>query len=149
MRTIWLNLCLNLAMASKKRTMSDDHKAALAVGRAQSRAVSTYLEAIEANKPKRGRKRTPDSIKARLAKIEAGLADADPLSALNYRQERLDLQAELKALSQSVDLKSIEADFVKAAKGYGQRKGITYSVWREAGVPADVLTKAGIARSAS
>jgi len=136
-------------MASKKRTMSDDHKAALAVGRAQSRAVSTYLEAIEANKPKRGRKRTPDSINAQLAKIEASLADADPLSALNYRQERIDLQAELRAMSESVDLDAIEAEFVKAAKGYGERKGITYAVWREAGVPADVLGKAGISRGAS
>ena len=136
-------------MASKKRTMSDDHKAALAIGRAQSRAVSTYLEAIEANKPKRGRKRTPDSINARLAKIEASLADADPLSALNYRQERIDLQAELRAMSESVDLDAIEAEFVKAAKGYGERKGITYAVWREAGVPADVLGKAGISRGAS
>jgi len=136
-------------MASKKRTMSDDHKAALAVGRAQSRAVSTYLEAIEANKPKRGRKRTADSINARLAKIEASLADADPLSALNYRQERIDLQAELRAMSESVDLDAIEAEFVKAAKGYGERKGITYAVWREAGVPADVLGKAGISRGAS
>ena len=126
--------------------MSDEHKAALAVGRTQSRAVSTYLQAIEANKPKRGRKRTAESIKARLAKIEATLADADPLSALNLRQERLDLQAEVQNMSQATDLKALEAEFVKAAKGYSERRGITYAVWRESGVPADVLTKAGIKR---
>ena len=136
-------------MATKKRTMSDDHKAALAVGRSQSRAVSNYLEAVEANKPKRGRKRTPDSINARLAKIEESLAGADPLSALNMRQERIDLQAELTALSQSTDLNALEAEFVKAAKGYSERKGITYAVWREAGVPADVLKRAGVTRSNS
>jgi hypothetical protein len=129
--------------------MSDDHKAALAVGRAESRSVSRYLDAIEANKPKRGRKRTTESINARLAKIEDSLATTDPLTALNMRQERLDLQAELKAMSQSTDLKALEADFVKAAKGYGQRKGITYSVWRESGVPADILTKAGISRGSA
>lgn len=127
--------------------MSDDHKAALAVGRSQSRAVSNYLEAVEANKPKRGRKRTPESINARLAKIEESLAGADPLSALNMRQERIDLQAELTALSQSTDLNALEAEFVKAAKGYSERKGITYAVWREAGVPADVLKRAGVTRS--
>src|SRR5689334_9539098 len=46
-------------MAPKKKTraMSDEHKAALAEGRAQGRAVRLYLEALEANKPKRGRKR--------------------------------------------------------------------------------------------
>lgn len=129
--------------------MSDDHKAALAVGRAESRAVSRYLDAIEANKPKRGRKRTPDSINTRLAKIDASLADADPLTALNLRQERLDLQAELKAMAQATDLKALEADFIKSAKGYGDRKGITYAVWREAGVAAETLGKAGISRSGS
>ncbi len=51
--------------------MSDAHKAALAEGRAQGRAVRNYLEALEAHKPKRGRKRTPDSMKRRLAKIDA------------------------------------------------------------------------------
>ena len=29
---------------------------------------------------------------------------------------------------------------------YAQRKGISYAAWRELGVPADVLKKAGISR---
>jgi hypothetical protein len=62
-----------------KRAMSDDHKAALAEGRSQGRAVRRYLEALDAHKPKRGRKRTPDSIKKRLDRIETDLATADPL----------------------------------------------------------------------
>ena len=105
-------------MATKKRTMSDDHKAALAVGRSESRAVSNYLAALDANRPKRGRKRTADSINARLAKIEDSLSTADPLTALNLRQERTDLQNELTSLSQTVDLKAIESEFVKAATGF-------------------------------
>ena len=36
--------------------MSDAHKEALAEGREQGRAVRRYLEALEANKPRRGRK---------------------------------------------------------------------------------------------
>ena len=35
---------------------------------------------------------------------------------------------------------------MKAAKNYCERKGITYSTWREVGVPAEVLKKAGISR---
>ena len=34
------------------------------------------------------------------------------------------------------------------AAAYGARKGISYSVWRKSGVPAAVLKKAGISRSA-
>lgn len=135
-------------MAAKKRTMSDDHKAALAEGREESRAVKNYLGALEASKPKRGRKRTPESINARLAKIEADLADADALSALNMRQERIDLQAELANMDDGIDLTEIEAAFVKMAKSYSAKKGISYAVWRESGVPADVLKKAGITRGA-
>ena len=51
--------------AKTKRTrspMSDSHKAALAEGREQGRAVRRYLEALEAHKLKRGRKRTQESI---------------------------------------------------------------------------------------
>src|ERR1700730_18462311 len=62
----------NVCMASKARRkthMSDDHKAALAVGRTEGRVVRRYLDALEANKPKRGRKRTPDSIQRRLKAI--------------------------------------------------------------------------------
>ena len=62
--------------------MSDEHKAALAQGRSEGRAVREYLEALRANKPKRGRKRTPDSIKKRLAVIDDQLESADPLGTL-------------------------------------------------------------------
>jgi hypothetical protein len=75
------------------------------------------------------------------------MRDADPLSMLNLRQEKLDLQAELAAMSQKSDLKALEAAFIKAAKGYSERKGITYGVWRQSGVTPEVLKKAGIARS--
>jgi hypothetical protein len=126
--------------------MTDEHKQALAEGRTQGRAVRNYLDAIEANKPKRGRKRTPDSVKKRLAAIEDELSSADPLKALNLRQERRDLQAELETMGQTVDLAEVEAAFVAAAKSYGERRGISYEVWREAGVPTEVLKKAGITR---
>jgi hypothetical protein len=128
--------------------MSPEHKAALAEGRTQGRAVREYLEALEANKPKRGRKRTPDSIQKRLGAIETDLQSADRLHALHLRQERRDLQQELASMGESKDLAGVEQEFVAAAKTYGARKGISYATWREAGVSAAVLKKAGISRSA-
>jgi hypothetical protein len=127
--------------------MTDEHKKALAEGRTQGRAVRAYLEAVETTKPKRGRKRTADSIKKRLDVIEAELDRADPLKALNLRQERRNLYGELAGIDDKVDLAAVEAGFVAAAKSYGERRGIAYEVWREAGVPPEVLQKAGISRS--
>ena len=128
--------------------MSAAHKAALAEGREQGRAVRRYLEALEAHKPKRGRKRTPESIQKRLAVIEERLPEADPLSRLQLVQERIDLTRELNGLDSGVDLSELEKEFVSAAGPYGERKGITYAAWRAAGVDPSVLRKAGIKRGA-
>jgi hypothetical protein len=136
-------------MPPKKKAkpgMSAEHKEALALGREQGRAVRRYLEALEAHKPKRGRKRTPDSIQRRLTDIEQKLPTADPLSRLQLVQERMNLQTELASKSAVVDLSALEKAFVKAAQDYGRRKGITYAAWREAGVDAAVLRQAGIRR---
>jgi hypothetical protein len=135
-------------MSPKKRTpMSDEHKTALAEGRDQGRAVRRYLEAIEANKPRRGRRRSPESITKRLEAIETDLPTANPLKRLHLIQERLDLQAALEASEAGTDIADLEAQFVAVAASYGERKGITYSAWRELGVPAPVLTQAGITRT--
>jgi len=130
-----------------KRAMTDDHKAALAEGRRQGRLVRDYLEALDQHKPKRGRKRTVESIQAQLAKIDGQLADADPVKRLQLIQDRMDLQSELAASENKADLSALEAGFVEAAKGYSERKGISYAAWRELGVEAAVLKKAGIGRA--
>jgi hypothetical protein len=135
---------------AKDRTrtpMSDEHKAALAEGRNQGRSVRRYLEALDLHRPKRGRKRTRESIKKNLDRIEAELASADPLKRLQLIQERLDLTAELEAFDTKVDLSGLEAEFVKAAAAYSSRKGISYAAWRELGVEPAVLKRAGISRS--
>ena len=126
--------------------MTQEHKDALALGREQVRAVRRYLEALDAHRPKRGRKRTPESIQKRLNDIETKLEGADALTRLQLRQERMDLQTELAAKSDGVDLSQLEEDFVQAAKAYGERKGITYAAWREQGVDPAVLRRAGIRR---
>jgi len=128
-------------------SMSAEHKEALAVGREESRAVRAYLEVLEAHKPKRGRKRTPEGIKARLKQIDKALPEADPLSRVHLTQEGLNLESELSARDESFDLSAFEAGFVKVAAGYASRKGLSYGAWREAGVSADVLRRAGIPRT--
>lgn len=127
--------------------MTDEHKAALAEGRSQGRAVRAYLEAIEGHKPKRGRKRTADSISKRLAAIDDELNEADALRRLQLTQERINLQRELESAQDTVDLESLEREFVRVAKGYAERKGISYAAFRELGVPASALKQAGIGRS--
>src|SRR5579862_6538618 len=85
-----------------KPTMSAEHKQALAVGREESRAVRRYLEALEAHKPKRGRKRTAEGIEARLRQIDARLPNADALTRVHLVQERINLQAELASKGETV-----------------------------------------------
>jgi len=129
------------------KKMTAEHKQALADGRAEGRAVKAYLDALDQQRPRRGRRRTPDSIKKRLVVIETELAEATSLQRLQLVQERRDLETELAGMDTPVDLTKLEAEFVKVAKAYSERKGIEYASWRELGVGADVLKKAGVSRS--
>jgi hypothetical protein len=131
------------------KKMTAEHKKALAEGRAEGRAVKAYLDALDQQRPRRGRRRTPDSIKKRLAVIDKEIASASSLQRLQLVQERRDLDGELAGMSAKTDLTKLEGDFVKVAKTYSQRKGIEYASWRELGVSADVLKRAGVSRSAS
>ena len=118
----------------------------MAAGRAEGRAIKNYLEALESNKPRRGRRRTEESINTRLQKIDAELVGADPMKRLGLIQERLDLLHELEQLTEPVDMSALEEQFVIAAQGYSERKGISWTAWREVGVPASVLERAGVSR---
>lgn len=126
--------------------MTKAHKQALATGRAEGKTVRVYLEALKRTKPKRGRKRTPESIKRRLNTIKNDYDNVDAVTQLKYAQERLDLAIELAELTAKVDIRPLEKAFVRIAKGYSERNGITYSAWREIGVDAAVLKRAGIGR---
>ena len=135
-----------MAKRGPKNPMTDAHKAALAVGRVEGRAVRDYLEALRANKPKRGRKRTADSITKRLTEIEAELPFADAVRSLRLVQDQIDLRAELESVGDTVDMAALEAAFIKVAKQYGARNGISYAAWRQVGVAASVLQAAGVGR---
>lgn len=131
----------------KKRVVSDEQKSAMAEGRALSRSLAPYLEALEAYKPKRGRKRTTESIDRRLAAIDQELEKANQIKRLSLVQERLDLLNERQNLESDVDLTAHEEAFVANAKSYSERKGISYEAWRQLGVPPSVLKRAGISRT--
>src|SRR3954471_16349373 len=96
------------AKRSVKRSMSDQHKASLAQGRYEGRVVRNYLEALEAHAPKRGRRRSADTVDARLATIEDELAVADPIRRLKLVQERRDLTAERETLGEPQELVALE-----------------------------------------
>ena len=130
------------------RTMSDDHKAAIAEGRVEAAIVRRYLEALEATKPRRGRRRTKESIEAKLAEIEATTPDLPPAKRVETIQQRMDLEAELESMTDQPDISGLEDEFRAVVVSYSARKGLTYAAWREAGVDAAVLKAAGLSRSA-
>jgi len=126
--------------------MTVEHKAALAAGRAQGLAVRRYLEALERSRPRRGRRPSSESLTRQLNEIEDRLRDSDPLKRLHLIQQRKSIEGRLATDDGSEDISSLESAFIEAASEYGKRKGIDYATWREAGVPADVLRRAGVHR---
>lgn len=124
--------------------MSKVHKDALARGRSSARTIRAYLEAIRATKPARGRRRTPDSIRKQLGAIEGEYASASAMRTLELAQRRMDLAAELAKIQDGDRLGDLQREFVKIAKSYAVRKGISRKAFREVGVPAAVLDEAGI-----
>lgn len=134
-------------MENKKRTMTTEHKAAIAAGRSEGAAVRRYLETLQsAGKP--GRRVSKAELEARLAKTTAEIeSEENALTQLDLAQKQLDLKARIAAMGTEESPQDAEADFVRVAKSYAERKGITYKAFREIGVPPEVLKRAGIART--
>ncbi|MFM9227061.1 MAG: hypothetical protein ACKOQ1_10650 [Actinomycetota bacterium] len=124
--------------------MSTAHKKALADGRREGRTIREYLEIVEATKPRRGRRRTPESIARRLTVINSSLRHADPVTKVRLIQERLNLRTELAGMKTKSQITEAETRFVKVARTFSRRNGITWDAWREFGVSETVLKKAGI-----
>jgi hypothetical protein len=129
---------------SRQTSMSNAHKQALANGRNEGRIIREYLEIVEATKPKRGRRRTPESITKRLSVITSELKTADPVTKVRLIQERLNLRNELASMKSKTEIAAAEARFIKVAKSFSGRNDITYDAWREFGVTPAVLKRAGI-----
>lgn len=134
---------------AKTGSMSDGHKAKLAEGREDGRAVRRYLEALDSTRVRRGRPFNVDGARAKLAEIKAELAgDCNALDRLLLTQRHIDLEAAIARADSGTEenVDDLRAAFIKAAAGYSERKGISYGAWRSAGVPADVLREAGVTR---
>lgn len=123
--------------------MSDDHKEALAQGRKEARAIKSYLQALEARRP--GRPVSKDSLQKRMERISAKLETSDnPLEVVELIQSKLDIEKALSDAENAQDMATLEGGFVDNVASYSERKGVSYTAWREFGVPASVLRKAGI-----
>lgn len=131
----------------KRRNLSPEVKAARAAARAETKAVRAYLEGLQVSTGRRGRRKSPqeelDTVQARLE------SESDQLQKLSLIQKRIDAEQRLSDYQDPVDIDALEAEYVKVARSFSERKGISYKAWREMGVPAKVLTKGGIARTRS
>ena len=127
--------------------MTKEHKAALAQGRAEARAIKAYLAVATAPK-KRGRPVTQASLEEKSAGLDEKVrTEDDPLARVDLIQARIDAQRALDDMESAADLDALEAGFIEYAASYSDRKGITWTAWREAGVPAAALRGAGIKKT--
>ncbi len=126
-----------------KLEMTEQHKEALKLGRLEARAIKAYLRALDARKP--GRPVTRESLEARLKAVEAKIAESDdPLRKLELVQKKLDIEDTLSQVEDAQNIAGLEAGFVQHARSYSERKGISYTAWRQVGVSAATLKAAGI-----
>lgn len=127
--------------------MSKQHKEALAKGRAQAKAVKDYLSARE-KASRRGPKLTPEKLRERISETQKSIdTETDPARRVELIQQRMDDEERLANAQDTPDMESLEKAFVDVAREYSERKGISYMAWRELGVPAAVLRRAGIPRT--
>ena len=127
--------------------MSAEHKAAIAQGRRESKAIKAYLEAVSVPR-RRGRPVTPEGLTSRIAGLDQRIREeSDPLARVELFQARIDAQEALNQLTATVDIDALEVGFVEYAASYSARKGITWPAWREAGVSSGVLRAAGVKRT--
>lgn len=123
--------------------MSKEHKEALAQGRKEARAIKAYLRAVEARGS--GRQPSKETLQSRLEKVNEKIEGADdPLKTVDLLQSKLDIEKALSRAEDQDDFDAIEAEFIENVKSYSERKGITYTAWREFGVPAKTLRAAGV-----
>lgn len=131
----------------RAKEMSADHKAALAKGRAQAKAVRNYLQMLEQD-ARRSSNVSADQLNSRIREVESQIrSEKDPIKRVELIQRRLDLEAQWNSAKTSPDPQQLEDEFVRAVKEYSERKGISYAAWRELGVPAGTLRAAGVPRT--
>jgi hypothetical protein len=135
---------------SGPKKMSSQHKAALAEGRRSTAIVDRYLSALHIPK-RRGRQVSRQALQQRLSAAEAQVRNATGVARLHAAQAARDLRTRLDSIAsnRAADVKKLERDFVRVAKRFSDRRGISLGAWRDAGVPSRVLQRAGISRKRS
>src|SRR5437870_13115764 len=94
--------------ARKQAPMTRAHKQALARGRDDSRAVSRYLEALDAGKPGPGRRRSIQSVQTQLKAAETRVKGARGIARLVALQQPAERRAALAQRNDQVDLDAAE-----------------------------------------
>lgn len=126
--------------------VTEAHKKAMAKGRRQAAAVRNYLQALESKASTR--RVNEGKLRERIDETEQRIhAEQNPAKRVELIQKRLDYETQLATLEEEPDLEALERDFKDAVKEYSERKGVTYTAWRELGVPASVLRGAGVPRT--
>ncbi len=128
--------------------MSQAQKDALARGRKEARAIKQYLASLASRK--RGRPASPAKQRERIEALKRkSRVESDPLRKLELTQQRIDAENRLARMERVTDQATLEREFIRYARSYSERKGISYTAWRESGVSAAVLSRAGITRTRS
>jgi hypothetical protein len=126
--------------------MTQEHKEALARDRKEARAIKAYLKTVDTRH--QGRPVTRESLEKRLEKTNRRIEDSDdPLKTVDLIQTRLDIELALSRVEDVESIERLEAKFVKYSASYSERKGVSYTAWRQFGVPAAVLRNAGVSET--
>lgn len=127
--------------------LTQEHKEALAKGRRQARAVRAYLQSLETGQQS-GRSVDRQALAKRVEQVQAEIdQETSPVKRVELIQRRIDAERQLAQSEDQPDFEELERGFIEAAQEYSERRGITYSAWRELGVPASVLREAGVPRT--
>lgn len=130
--------------------LSEETKNKMVEGRKRTRVIDAYLADLQNNRPSVGRPFDPERAQKRLADIEGFLADSSTsgIQRLKMTQEQINLKQRLKRAEtvQPSNGTGSEDEFVNVAAFFSEANSISYTAWRQVGVPAAVLKRAGIKR---
>ena len=101
----------------------------------EDEVVSQYLQALEAARAAPAGFLDPDGAAPALAGAEMVAGDD---------QEALETQLAESVPGSQAQMRKLEEEFVRVAADYSDRHGVTYEGWRQTGVDAGVLARAGI-----
>ena len=127
--------------------MTDEHKKNMAEGRRHRRTVDSYLKALEQFPKIEQQRKNAAANKDRIAQLSEEIDQASGVDKLILVQQRENLTRDSAVGTADFNIEELEAEFVEVAAAYGEKLGISYTSWRDLGVPKDVLQRAGVKRT--